>query len=139
MAVDGPTFGRGVADFIARQRVGYLATVYPDGRPHVVPISPVLDLDRLVFATERDTQKVSNLEGNPFVAIGFDEYDEDWTKLRQVVVHGEAYVIDSGFEFERDRTLLYEKYPQYETEAPIVEGASIIVEVRPDRVAAWGF
>jgi nitroimidazol reductase NimA-like FMN-containing flavoprotein (pyridoxamine 5'-phosphate oxidase superfamily) len=104
-----------------------------------VPISPVLDLDRLVFATERETQKVRNLEGNPFVAIGFDEYDEDWSKLRQVVVHGEAYVIDSGFEFDRDRTLLYEKYPQYETEAPIAEGASIIVEVRPDRVVTWGF
>jgi len=114
VSTDRPTFGRGEADFVARQRVGYLATVYADGRPHVVPISPVLDLDRLVFATERETQKVRNLEGNPFVAIGFDEYDEDWSKLRQVVVHGEAYVIDSGFEFDRDRTLLYEKYPQYE-------------------------
>jgi len=139
VSTDRPTFGRGEADFVARQRVGYLATVYADGRPHVVPISPVLDLDRLVFATERETQKVRNLEGNPFVAIGFDEYDEDWSKLRQVVVHGEAYVIDSGFEFDRDRTLLYEKYPQYEAEAPITEGASIIVEVRPDRVVTWGF
>ncbi len=54
-------------------------------------------------------------------------------------MHGEAYVIDSGFEFERDRALLYEKYPQYEREAPIDEGASIIVEVRADRVVTWGF
>jgi PPOX class probable F420-dependent enzyme len=138
MPVDGPALSRAEADFVARQRVGYLATVYPDGRPHVVPISPVLDLDRLLFATEQDTQKVRNLEGNPFVAIAFDEYDEDWSTLVQVIVHGEAYVIDSGFEFERDRTLLYEKYPQYESEAPIEEGDSIIVEVRPDRVVTWG-
>ena len=81
MPVDGPMFGRAEATFVASRRVGYLATVYPDGRPHVVPISPVLDLDRLVFATERDTTKVRNLEGNPFVAIGFDEYDEDWSRL----------------------------------------------------------
>jgi PPOX class probable F420-dependent enzyme len=139
MPVDGPVFGRGEADFVAVQRVGYLATVYPDGRPHVVPISPVLDLDRLVFATERDTQKVRNLEGNPLVAVAFDEYAEDWSRLKQVVVHGEAYVIDSGLEFERDRNLLYEKYPQYESEAPIDEGVSIIVEVRADRVVTWGF
>ncbi|MEO8476997.1 MAG: pyridoxamine 5'-phosphate oxidase family protein [Actinomycetota bacterium] len=139
MTVDGPMFGPGVADFVASQRVGYLATVYPDGRPHVVPISPVLDLDRLVFATERDTQKVRNLEGDPFVAIAFDRYDEDWKQLVQVIVHGEAYVIDSGFEFERDRTLLYEKFPQYEADAPITEGEAIIVEVRADRVVTWGF
>jgi len=137
--VDGPMFGRAEATFVASRRVGYLATVYPDGRPHVVPISPVLDLDRLVFATERDTTKVRNLEGNPFVAIGFDEYDEDWSRLKQVIVHGEAYVIDSGFEFDRDRALLYEKYPQYETEAPVTQGESIIVEVRAERVVTWGF
>jgi len=139
MAVDRPMFGRGEAEFVAAQRVGYLATVYPDGRPHVVPISPVLDLDRLVFATERETQKVRNLEGNPFVAVAFDEYDEDWSRLKQVVVHGEAYVIDSGLEFERDRTLLYEKYPQYEAEAPIADGTSIIVEIRAERIVTWGF
>ena len=139
MSVDGTMFGRGEADFVAVQRVGYLATVYPDGRPHVVPISPVLDLDRLVLATERDTQKVRNLEGNPFVAVAFDEYDEDWKRLRQVIVHGEAYMIDSGLEFERDRNLLYEKYPQYEAEAPIADGTSIIVEIRAERIVTWGF
>jgi nitroimidazol reductase NimA-like FMN-containing flavoprotein (pyridoxamine 5'-phosphate oxidase superfamily) len=139
VSVDGPMLARDEADFVARHRVGYLATVYPDGRPHVVPISPVLDLDRLVFATEVDTQKVRNLGANPSAAIAFDEYDEDWSKLRQIVVHGGTYVIDSGFEFERDRTLLYEKYPQYEAEAPIIEGESLIVEVRIDRVVTWGF
>jgi hypothetical protein len=56
----------------------------------------------------------------------------------QVIVHGEAYVLDSGFEFARDRTLLYDKFPQYESEAPIDEGSSLIVEVRVDRVVSWG-
>ena len=115
-----------------------LATSYPDGRPHVVPISTVLDLDRLVFATEADTQKVRNIDADPNVAISFDEYHEDWSELKQVIVHGEAYLVDSGFEFERDRTLLYEKFPQYESEAPIEEGSSVVVEVRVDRVVSWG-
>ncbi|MDH5313313.1 MAG: pyridoxamine 5'-phosphate oxidase family protein, partial [Actinomycetota bacterium] len=104
-----------------------------------VPISTVLDLDRLIFATETDTQKVRNLEASATVAISFDEYHEDWSQLRQVIVHGEAYLLDSGFEFERDRSLLYEKFPQYESEAPIEEGTSVIVEVRVDRVVSWGF
>jgi len=56
-----------------------------------------------------------------------------------VVIHGQAYLVDSGFEFRRDRDLLYEKYTQYATDAPIEEGESVIVEVRVDRVVSWGF
>ncbi len=124
------------AAFVSMQRDCFLATVRPDGRPHVVPIGAVLDLDRLVFATERETQKVRNIEHEPAVAICFDEYHEDWSQLVQVIVEGEAYILDGGFEFDRDRTLLYEKYPQYEDRAPIEEGSTVIVEVRVDRVSS---
>lgn len=139
MTIDEAMFSPSEATFVSEVRVCALATTYPDGRPHVVPISTVLDLDRLVFATEGDTQKVSNIEADPNVSISFDEYHEDWSQLRQVIVHGEAYMLDSGFEFERDRTLLYEKFPQYESSSPIEEGSSVIVEVRVDRVVSWGF
>ena len=138
MAIDERLFTGREAAFVAAARVGALATSYPDGRPHVVPVSFVMDLDRLVFATEASTQKVRNIRADPNVAISFDRYDEDWSQLKQVIVHGEAYVLEMGFEFERDRALLYDKFPQYESEAPIEEGSSVIVEVRVDRVVSWG-
>ena len=138
MTIDGSVFSGPEAEFMAGARVAYLATVYADGRPHLVPIGPVLDMNRLVFATERDTQKVRNLEGDPHVAIGCDEYHEDWDQLRQVIAYGEAYLVESGPEFERDRGLLYEKYPQYESMAPITAESSVIVEVRVDRVCSSG-
>jgi nitroimidazol reductase NimA-like FMN-containing flavoprotein (pyridoxamine 5'-phosphate oxidase superfamily) len=125
-------------EFVTRQRVAHLATVYPDARPHVVPISPVLDLDRLVFASEPN-QKMANIRANPSVAVAFDHYTEVWNALQGVVLHGDAYLIDGGFEFRRDRELLYQKYAQYETDAPIEEGRTLIVEVRIDRVVSWGF
>lgn len=124
------------AVLVGSSRDCFLASVYPDGRPHVVPVSIVLDLERLVFASERDTQKVRNVEGDPSVALCFDEYHEDWSELKQVIAHGQASIIDSGYEFERDRALLYEKYPQYESLAPIEEGSSVIVEVHVDRVTS---
>lgn len=138
MSLEGSVFTGPEAAFVAETRVAYLATVYPDGRPHVVPVSPALDLDRLVFATEVDTQKVRNLRGDPHVAIGCDEYHEDWNLLKQVIAYGDAYAVESGPEFERDRGLLYEKYPQYEAMSPIEEGSSLIFEVRVDRVVSWG-
>lgn len=126
------------AAFVTDRRVGYLASVYPDGRPHVVPVSPVLDLNRLVFATGGESQKVRNLRGDPNVAICFDRYDEDWSAIQLVIAHGESYFIDSGPEFERDRALLYEKFPQYPGSDPIEEGTSVIVEIRVDRVVSSG-
>jgi nitroimidazol reductase NimA-like FMN-containing flavoprotein (pyridoxamine 5'-phosphate oxidase superfamily) len=136
---DGPLLTGAEAEFVAARRVAHLATTYPDGLPHVVPISTVLDLDRVVFATERATQKVANLRSSPFVSICFDEYLEDWTQLRQVLVHGRAILLDAGLEWRRDRQLLYDAFPQYEREAPIEEATTLMVEVRIDRVATWGF
>src|SRR5438552_10176712 len=107
------------AEFVTRQRVAHLASVTAGGGPHVVPISPVLDGDRVVFASEVDTQKVRNLRGDPNVAICFDEYGEDWSALQQVIVYGRSILVESGPEFDRGRGLLYENYAQYETEATI--------------------
>jgi nitroimidazol reductase NimA-like FMN-containing flavoprotein (pyridoxamine 5'-phosphate oxidase superfamily) len=137
--VDAAPFTPSEALFVERQRVAHLATLLADGTsPHVVPISPVLDLDRLVFASETETQKVSNIRGNPAVALCFDEYSEVWDALKQVIVYGQAFLIESGFEFTRDRDLLYRKYAQYEMDSPIEEADSVMVEIRVERVSSWG-
>jgi nitroimidazol reductase NimA-like FMN-containing flavoprotein (pyridoxamine 5'-phosphate oxidase superfamily) len=137
--VDASPFTATEAVFVDRQRVAHLATMLADGTsPHVVPVSPVLDLNRLVFASETKTQKVSNIRGNPAVALCFDEYTEVWDALKQVIVYGRAYLIESGFEFTRDRDLLYRKYAQYEVDSPIEESSSVMVEIRVERVASWG-
>jgi nitroimidazol reductase NimA-like FMN-containing flavoprotein (pyridoxamine 5'-phosphate oxidase superfamily) len=127
------------SEFVAAARIGHLATTRRDGTPHVVPISPVLDLDRLVFATETDTVKVRNIRDNPYVAVCFDQYDEDWSLLKQVLVYGSPYFIETGAEFDRDRNLLYEKFTQYEDSSPIEESTSVIVEIEMERASTWGF
>lgn len=139
MTLQGSPLSGSETEFVAAARIAHLATTRTDGTPHVVPISPVLDLDRLVFATEVDTVKVRNIHANPFVAICFDRYDEDWTLLKQVLLYGAPYFIATGAEFERDRALLYEKYTQYESSAPIEEATSVIVEVEIERASTWGF
>jgi PPOX class probable F420-dependent enzyme len=126
------------AEFLARQRVAHLATVTAAGEPHVVPISPALDEDRIVFASDSDSQKLRNLRGDPNVALCFDEYTEVWSELKQLVVFGRALLVQSGPEFTRDRGLLYEKFGQYETESPIEEGGALLVEVAIERVSGFG-
>ena len=139
MTLSGSPLSGAETEFVASARVAYLATTRMDGTPHVVPISPVLDLDRLIFATERDTVKVRNIRDNPFAAVCFDEYHEDWSLLKQVLIYGAPYFIETGIEFGRDRTLLYEKYTQYEASSPIEESTSVIVEIEIERASTWGF
>jgi nitroimidazol reductase NimA-like FMN-containing flavoprotein (pyridoxamine 5'-phosphate oxidase superfamily) len=129
-----------LAAFVDNARVARLATTMLDGTPHVVPVCPVLDMDRILIASAYD-RKVANIRETPAVCIAFDEYSEDWDHgLFQVIVYGEAYLVESGPEFERDANLLNEKFPQYPVSTyPIEEGTTVIIEIRPTRISSSGF
>lgn len=54
-------------------RTAKLATVRPDGRPHVAPVWFDLEEDALVFMTLANSLKGRNLRADPRVAISVDE------------------------------------------------------------------
>jgi len=88
--------GGAQAAFVERARVARLGTTMLDGTPHVVPVCPVLDLDRILIASAFD-RKVANIRDNPAVCIAFDDYSEDWEHgLAQVIVYGDAYNVFGG-------------------------------------------
>jgi hypothetical protein len=61
-------------DFLlAGSRTATLATVRPDGRPHVAPVWFTLDGDDLIFTTMANTAKGRNLRANPQAAISVDD------------------------------------------------------------------
>ena len=130
---------RAHADFLALQRVAHVATVDARGIPHVVPVCLVVEAGRLYFASGKTGRKIANLRANPEVAVSVDEYTETWGRLRGVVVQGTARVHARNPTFRRIRRRLYLKYPQYRTEAALGDGDSIVIEITPRRVYAWGF
>jgi PPOX class probable F420-dependent enzyme len=122
------------ATFLDRARVARLASVGPDGWPHVVPVCPALDGDRIVVGLLGGA-KLRNVRADPRVALLVDGYVEDWDALAGVLVRGPASFLD-GEEWMRARDLLYEKFPQYPDSDPL-EGEAIVA-VAPERVASWG-
>ncbi len=73
-------------------RPAMLATVRPDGRPHLAPIWIVLDDDdTLVFTTGADTVKGRALRRDPRVALCVDD---DRPPFSYVLVEGTAEVSD---------------------------------------------
>jgi nitroimidazol reductase NimA-like FMN-containing flavoprotein (pyridoxamine 5'-phosphate oxidase superfamily) len=130
---------RAYADFLALQRIVHVATADLRGRPHVVPVCAVVEDGRLYFASGRTGRKVAQLRVNPHVAVSADDYTEAWGGLRGVVVSGTARVHARNATFRRIRRRLYQKYPQYPTQAALGDADSVVVEVTPRRVFAWGF
>ena len=110
-------------------RVARLATVDPQGRPHVVPICFVLDGDVLYTAVDekpkrtRRLQRLVNIEANPQVEVVIDHWDEDWSQLWWVRLRGSARIVED----RRAVELLVAKYPQYAEHPPA--GPVIVVSV----------
>jgi nitroimidazol reductase NimA-like FMN-containing flavoprotein (pyridoxamine 5'-phosphate oxidase superfamily) len=140
MARRAPTrLSKTLAEFVAWERVCRVATAGSAGVPHLVPVCHVVAGGKIYFASGDDGRKVKNLRDNPRVTITADVYSDHWGTLKGVMVQGRARLIERGPRFRRVRDRLYRKYPQYPKEAAISPSDSVIVEVTPTRVFAWGF
>jgi len=126
-----------VRDFIDYARVCRLATADPQGQPHVVPVCPILVDGKLYVASEVN-MKVRNARENPRVSLAFDDYVEDWSNLRGVIVFGSvSRVIEGGEEFQALQSAFYAKFPQYEPQAGGVnEGDTVILEIEMERISS---
>jgi PPOX class probable F420-dependent enzyme len=109
---------------VAAAPVARLATVGPDGRPHLVPICFALEGDVLYSAVDEKPkrsqrlQRLVNVRTHPDVAVIVDHYEDDWTRLWWVRLRGAGHVVDQGPEFEAALELLGEKYEQYREQPP---------------------
>ena len=123
-------------------RVAHLATVRPDGRPHLVPVVFALDGDLIYSMVDAKPKKslglarLTNIRFEPSVAFLVDAYDEAWERLWWVRADGRATVIMSGPEHENAMRFLRDKYPQYRSSAAPF-GASILTRV--ERWRSWSF
>jgi PPOX class probable F420-dependent enzyme len=114
--------------------VARLATVDPQGRPHVVPICFAIDGATLYTAVDekpkrtRRLQRLRNIEANPRVEVLIDRYDDDWSRLWWVRLRGTARVVDDPRALE----LLAAKYPQYRERPPAGPVIAVSIEERSE-------
>ncbi len=120
-------------------RVARLATVGPDGRPHVVPITFALDGETLYFAVDakpkrtNQLQRLKNIRANPAVCVLVDHYEDDWSRLWWVRVDGAARIVDEPAETARAIDLLASRYTQYATSPP--GGPAVAISI--GRISGW--
>lgn len=126
---------------LARQRfasvsVARLATVGPDGRPHLVPVTFAVHGDLIYTAVDHKPKRTTNLKrlrniaADPHVAVLADHYEDDWQRLWWVRVDGVARVLERDAEGVR---LLAARYQQYRTNPP--QGPVIVISA--ERWSGW--
>jgi PPOX class probable F420-dependent enzyme len=127
-------------------RVGRLGSVDSAGQPLVVPVCYVFD-GRVCYSAidakpkrvpGRTLARIRNIEANPRVSLTVDHYDEEWARLRYVIVQGRAELVSNGTELARSIDLLREKYPQYRAMG-LGGDSALVIRIDPRRIVAWRF
>jgi PPOX class probable F420-dependent enzyme len=77
-------------DRLADERNVWLATVRPDGRPHLAPVWFVYVDDRIWVGTGRGSVRVRNLQANPAASASLEDGDAPLVAEGTVTVHERA-------------------------------------------------
>lgn len=123
-------------EVVRQARVARLATVSPDGHPHIVPVVFAVSGETIVIPLDgkpksgRKLRRVANIEREPRVSLLVDHYQEDWSRLSWCRIDGTARIIDAH---PHAHQLLRDKYPQYAT----VPLGTELIELAPERVSQW--
>lgn len=120
--------------------VARLATLRPDGAPHLVPIvfaraagalwSPVDGKPKRGAALAR----LGHVRAEPRVAVLLDAYEDDWSRLWWLRVDGEATVVEVAV--PPAEAALRRKYPQYAS-TPLFAAGPCWLRIAPRRIATW--
>ena len=134
--------------FIREHRVARLATAGRDGRPSVIPICYAFDGEHVYSVIDhkpkhvgaRDLKRIRNIEENPHVSVVIDDYSDDWSKLRYVVIAGDAEIDDpsgsqSG-EHHKAIALLRDKYSQY---SAMALDDRLLIKITPTVIKHWAY
>lgn len=125
---------------VAQARVGRLATIGREHRPHLVPVCFALAGDQIVTSVDQKPKtttrlrRLDNVRLNPTVSMLVDHFEEDWSTLWWVRLDGRGRVVEHGAELDALLGALQEKYRgQYGLHPPT--GPAIVIDV--ERWVGW--
>src|ERR1044072_9155690 len=130
------------AEFIERSRTATMATVLPNGRPHLVAMWYAVIDGEIWFETKAKSQKAVNLRRDPTLTVMIED-GKTYNTLRGVSIDGRAEIVDSDPDLLlRVGISVWERYtgPYSEDMRPFVDqmmNNRIAVRVVPERTRSW--
>ena len=96
----------GAVELLDESRVARLATCDALNTPHVIPVCYARLRDRVYSVVDAKPKRnplglkrLRNIAENPRVALIVDRYDDDWSRLAWVLLHGRAVVVGDEREY----------------------------------------
>jgi len=128
-------FSKAEERFLKRNELGRLATVCPDGTPHVVPICYIYQAGCFFVAVDYETTKYRNLLTNNRVAFVVDVY-KPGRGIRGVLVRGRSKTLETDSEF-RDTYALFHKRFSWVRADPWKQGEAPFIKIEPTSKSSW--
>ncbi len=131
-------------NFVHVQRVARLATADEQGSPYLVPVCYAFDGRYFYTPLDEKPKRVAgtslrrerNIEVRPEVSLLIDRYDDDWSHLGYVLVHGHAALLAPDKQQHSEALiLLRERYIQYHN-MKLEEQPMIVITAQ--HVVSWG-
>jgi pyridoxamine 5'-phosphate oxidase family protein len=120
-------FRAGEVDYLQGQTLGRLATVGPDGQPHVIPVTyqfnadeDAIDIGGIDFAGGK---KWHDMQGNPKVTFLVDDRLTGPPRARAVEIRGTAELHETG------GSAINPRFPNFVEQ---------FVRIRPTHIVSWG-
>lgn len=115
---------------LAAARNYWLATTYPDGRIHIMPVWGVWLDNTLYFTTDASSQKARNIAANPNVALHLDSAAE------LVSLDGSAEAVSDAAVYERVADAYAAKY-DHRLELGAENSSERLFVVHPNLAFTW--
>ncbi|RVW11217.1 PPOX class F420-dependent oxidoreductase [Prescottella agglutinans] len=130
-----------ITEFVERSRVATMATIGPNGTPHLVAMWYAVIDGELWFETKAKSQKAVNLRRDGRLTMMIEDGDT-YDTLRGVSIEGRGEIVDDPEALFKVGISIWERYtgPYSEDVKPAVEmmlHKRVAVRVVPERVRSW--
>ncbi len=121
-------------DFFKKRAFAHLATIMPDGSPHVTPVWVDYDGKYLIITSTRTNQKVRNITRQPRVAVSIQDPDDPY---RYLLVRGNVVKMsEEGAEEMLDNLAVKYTGSKFELHPPKYVHVKYMIE--PEHIATSG-
>lgn len=130
-----------VEEFVAKSRNGTLATIGPDGQPHLVAMWYAAVDGDIWFETKAKSQKAVNMRRDPRITFLIEDGDT-YDTLRGVSFEGTAEIVDDPDAIFRVGVSVWERYtgPYTDEAKPAVDmmmNKRIAIRLAVKRIRSW--
>jgi PPOX class probable F420-dependent enzyme len=130
-----------IAAYIEQRRTATMATIGPNGVPHLVAMWYGVVDGKIWFETKAKSQKVQNLRRDDRITCMLED-GLTYNELRGVSIEGRGVIVDDPDALWKVGVSVWERYngPYDEEAKPLVEfmlHKRVAVRVDPERVRSW--